>query len=330
MQPSDIPDPPLCPHCLADIPASSSFATHLLSCELVPVNCPYAPYGCPIRLPRAQLQQIHLSAEAEEQPCAFQPLREFLGTVDRLEDENRVLRTRCEALEEGMREMRAMMEAVTKGMGGFFVPPASLADGVLDAGLPSERHSIASAPSTTPAAPRPGSSPLSPTVDDYFNSPAIAGPSTPTPLPALLASHQSTLASLTTSLSTLDSRHTQARTEATHALGSEIHDLRQGLLGVRSQVMHLYVEQARRDVLRGGFGRVGGPSMRVDGEEGGEGGSSSDEEGGYHPIGSSFSYSGPGMVGMPGMGAGPRFGTPFYGPHGRPYLPMGMAGGMKL
>jgi len=347
-----------CPYCLVTLAPTGSLPSHLLDCEIVPMPCPFASHGCPTRLSRAQLQLSHLTPH-HDQPCAFQPLQAFLSQFDRLEDENRTLRARCDALEDGMREMRAMMEAVQLGMGDYWVGPEEEAGAGGGAeGAPGReegaRHSAATRlPTPTQSRSRPTLPPSA-----FSNSSASAVFSSqpnPPPLPSVISSHTTRLASLDSSLSALDARHTQARTDATHALRSEMHDLRQGLLAVRAQVMHLHIDQARRDAMQRGGGGWAGPLRglggRAAGEEGEEGGSASgsDDETGGFLLGRGYGGGigvgmGMGMGMMDGMGMGmvrgmggigPRFGmfhpSPPLGAHGRSmYPPPGLGGGIKL
>ena len=68
-----------------------------------------------------------MTEEHLEVSCAYEPMKEFLDRYEarmgEVEGENTVLRMRCERLEEGMREMRDVLEGVRRGMGEFWVPP---------------------------------------------------------------------------------------------------------------------------------------------------------------------------------------------------------------
>lgn len=365
-QSTAIVHPAECPYCLTPLSSSPTTATspsldpptpsplpaHLLTCDLVPVPCPFAPYGCPTRLSRAQLQLSHL-APPPDQACALQPLAPLLVQFDTLQDENRALRARCEALEEGMAEMRRMMKGVKRGMGEWWGGAEAAGANEAQGGGQERGPAVAEvvAPSQSPSLPHTGRPAFPPFASSTSSipSPQQTSPAH-TPLPTLLSSHSAHLATLDASLSALDARHTQARTDATHAVRAEIHDLRQGLLAVRAQVMHLHVDQARRDAMqRGGvwgspFRGVGGRIGGDEGEEGGSGSGSDDEMGGM-----ARGYRGgmgmgmgmmrdvgmmdPGTMGMGvGMsGSGPRFGMFPLGMAGRPmYSPPGMGGGIKL
>lgn len=116
--------PLVCPHCNTSL-TRGLIPNHLLFCPSAPIPCPHARYGCPHRHPRFQMQEEHLDVS-----CAYEPLKDFLRRhetqLSRVEDENRVLQTRCEQLEDGMREMREMLDGVRMSLGELWVPPSSI------------------------------------------------------------------------------------------------------------------------------------------------------------------------------------------------------------
>lgn len=63
-----------------------------------------------------------------EVSCAYEPIKDYLNRQEarlvEVEGENKLLATRCSGLEEGMKEMRSMLEAIRQGMGGFYVEPS--------------------------------------------------------------------------------------------------------------------------------------------------------------------------------------------------------------
>lgn len=62
--------------------------------------------------------------------CAYEPIKDFLfryeSRIGEVESENSMLRRRCEGLEEGMKDMREVLDGIKNGMGSYWGPTIGL------------------------------------------------------------------------------------------------------------------------------------------------------------------------------------------------------------
>ncbi|KAM0748678.1 hypothetical protein T439DRAFT_316602 [Meredithblackwellia eburnea MCA 4105] len=239
-----------CLHCGSAL-TRRELPAHFLQCPSIPIPCPHASHGCPHRLPRSMMVEEHL-----EVTCAYEPLKDLLKLYDaRLEsaaNENVVLRRRCEALEDGMRDMKDMLDDVRRSMG----------DSV---------HAI------------PSSSPFASVIKEASPTTTVSPP-----LPTLVNKLTSSVQSLTNSLHSLDAKHsTNLHNESMHLM-EEVQSVKGVLHGVRMQMHWVLMELGNRNYPASGLGMAGGMGMGMgDGaamrpgpsgtSDGGE--SNSDEEG---------------------------------------------------
>lgn len=348
-----------CRHCETNI-MRSAIASHNLECPSIVIPCPHARHGCPAQLARSLMVEEHL-----EVSCAYEPLKEYLERQElrlvEMESENKVLSARCSGLEEGMQEMRAMLEGMRLSMGAFYVGDVPQSTSVARPAAAQSRQASFSSPSTArpaacspPAAPHlsPHSAPLplstSPSASltsphlqqDPFAflpvdgiQPELESPAAP--LSTVVTDLQSSISSLSTAISSLEARQSANLMNETLRIQDDVQSVRAVIHGLRLQMHYLLMEVGR---VTGGTGPGRGMGTGAHGAGGPGGGmpassdsnesTSDDEQGGAT-----------GMMGM-GMGmgmgifppGGPRFVRgvthPGMGPRTGPL--MYQMGGMKL
>lgn len=292
-----------------------------------------------------------------EVSCAYEPMKEFLDRYEvrmgEVEGENGVLRRRCERLEEGMREMREVLEGVRGGMGEFWVPP--LQDERQSRRLESkelEELDIQGFFDTTtlqdalpPLSSHPPTSPLLPSSRSPILLPSHLHPSpslptfpwpqpsflpsqhpSPPSLPTVLSDLSTSITTLSTSLASLEARQSSALMSETLRIQDDVQSLRSVLHGMRMQMHHLLMEVGRTN------GVLPGPSRRTGAEGSGDsaGSEGSDDEGGLR-------FRRPMMYQVPMMGSvqmpppPPRMGMGGMHQGISPPFPMyAMGGTMKL
>lgn len=280
-----------CPYCLESL-VRSALPSHLLNdCPLVPMPCPHSIHGCPALIPR-NLVQDHL-----EVACPFEPLKEFFGRYDdrvtEVESENWQLKKRIEMLESGVQEMGAVLNAIKKGLGEYYVGPSSSA--ATTASPTTAIHSI-SAPSmstgtvsSTEEARHGPSSLLLALPSDTPHSPRSITDTLPhmaptsITIPRQLSQINSSLGSLTLSLAALDNRLSTSLSTETMRLQEELGILRGSMHGSRMQ-SHFILQEVNR-VTEGlnflsnqaGLNNVISLAMGRRGDDGSAGSGSDDE-----------------------------------------------------
>ncbi|SCZ89367.1 BZ3500_MvSof-1268-A1-R1_Chr9g10384 [Microbotryum saponariae] len=270
-----------CNYCSTMLLRSALPSHHLENCPMIPIPCPHAAHGCSTRVARSLMADEHLDVA-----CPYEPIKTYLdqqkGIIDRVEGENWWLRQRVGKLEEGMREMREVLEGVRRGMGEFWVAPepSSVPEPTeVDATSSTERFD------STPLL---EALPLSVSVGSRLSSPGLATPSTT--LSTQLSSLQSQLGSLQSSHSSLEAGLSQTIHHDSIRTGEEIASLRAVTHGLRMQMHHVMMD-VNRLISR----RMGGAAMGAVGGGVGIGNASSgDSEGSDEELG------GNGVLGMGG------------------------------
>ncbi|SGY14245.1 BQ5605_C010g06117 [Microbotryum silenes-dioicae] len=261
-----------CNYCSTMLLRSALPSHHLETCPMIPTPCPHAAHGCSSRVARSLMADEHLDVA-----CPYEPIKTYLdqqkGIIDRVEGENWWLRQRVGKLEEGMREMREVLEGVRRGMGEFWVAPepSSVPQPTkVDATSSTERFD------STPLL---EALPLSVSVGSRLSSPGLATSSTT--LSTQLSSLQSQLGSLQSSHSSLEAGLSQTIHHDSIRTGEEIASLRAVTHGLRMQMHHVMM-----DVNRLVSGRMSGAAMGAVGGAVGIGNASSgDSEGSDEELG---------------------------------------------
>lgn len=262
-------EPTACPHCAEALLHRSLLPNHLLRCPSVAIPCPHASHGCTARLPRDQMHEDHL-----ELSCPYEPLKEFLGRYDErmleVENENSELRTRVGGLEEGMREMRDVLDGIRSGLGNFYAPTAAELERTAHvspslAGL--SLFDSTSSPALR-ASPLPTFLDMEPLRDDGFGGSSYsASPAAgPAPLPptsllsATLDSISTSIHNLSSEFEALDARQNEnllIQDDTLNKFAEDIGAMRGVVHGMRMQMHHLLMELGRMGTLhpqQGGFG----------------------------------------------------------------------------
>ncbi|SCV69721.1 BQ2448_1115 [Microbotryum intermedium] len=316
-----------CNYCSTALLRSDLPSHHLQTCPMIPIPCPHASHGCSTRAARSLMAEEHLDVS-----CPFEPIKTYLdqqkSTIDRVEGENWWLRQRVGKLEEGMRELRDVLEGVRRGMGEFWVaPPPStsvLEPGQIDLSSSTKRFDLTSSFEAVP--------PSGSTVP--FHTPlaslALATPSNT--LSTQISSLQSQLASLQSSHSSLEAGLSQTIHHDSIRTGEEIASLRAVTHGLRMQMHHVMMDVNRVVSRRTGGAALGaaGSGVGIGSASSGDSEGSDEELGGNGHLGMGGSTTMWMRPGYPGtMRRLSEMGTPGN-------LPVGMrlvgasSGGMKL